>query len=134
MIFHTRYCANNLYVKVRIALRSKLSCTVFIVQIMTNDTDLPEFQGDADTVSRLKCKSAFDLIRQPVLVEDTCLCFNAMKGLPGPYVKWFLKSIGPEGLHKMLAGFDDKTGYAQATLAYYDGNPNSDVQLFKVFI
>lgn len=22
----------------------------------------------------------------PVLVEDTCLCFNALNGLPGPYV------------------------------------------------
>lgn len=25
-----------------------------------------------------------------VMVEDTCLCFNAYKGLPGPYIKWFL--------------------------------------------
>lgn len=22
----------------------------------------------------------------PVLVEDTCLCFDALKGLPGPYM------------------------------------------------
>lgn len=22
-----------------------------------------------------------------VMVEDTCLCFNALKGLPGPYIK-----------------------------------------------
>jgi len=22
----------------------------------------------------------------PVLVEDTCLCFNALKELPGPYM------------------------------------------------
>lgn len=25
----------------------------------------------------------------PVLVEDTALCFNALKGLPGPYVYVF---------------------------------------------
>lgn len=25
-------------------------------------------------------------VRAPVLVEDTCLCFNALKQLPGPYV------------------------------------------------
>jgi inosine/xanthosine triphosphate pyrophosphatase family protein len=25
-------------------------------------------------------------IQGPVLVEDTCLCFNALNGLPGPYV------------------------------------------------
>ena len=22
----------------------------------------------------------------PVLTEDTCLCFNVLKGLPGPYM------------------------------------------------
>ena len=25
------------------------------------------------------------------MVEDTCLCFNALKGLPGPYIKHFLE-------------------------------------------
>ena len=31
-----------------------------------------------------------------VMVEDTCLCFNALKGLPGPYIKWFLQKLGRE--------------------------------------
>ncbi|KAK6484442.1 inosine triphosphate pyrophosphatase-like [Huso huso] len=39
----------------------------------------------------------------PVLVEDTCLCFNALGGLPGPYIKWFLDKLKPEGLYKLLA-------------------------------
>src|SRR6201995_299586 len=28
----------------------------------------------------------FPQIKGPVLVEDTCLCFNALKELPGPYM------------------------------------------------
>lgn len=28
----------------------------------------------------------FEQIQGPVLVEDTCLCFNALKELPGPYM------------------------------------------------
>ena len=55
------------------------------------------------------------------MVEDTCLCFNALKGLPGPYIKWFLSKLGHEGLNRMLAGFDDKTAYAQCTFAYSPG-------------
>lgn len=35
-------------------------------------------------------------------VEDTSLCFNALGGLPGVYVKWFLKKLGPSGLYQML--------------------------------
>jgi inosine triphosphate pyrophosphatase len=61
---------------------------------------------------------AFKQAKKPVLVEDTSLCFNAYKGLPGPYIKWFLSNIGPEGLAKMVEPFPDKTGYAMCIIAY----------------
>lgn len=38
-----------------------------------------------------------------VLTEDTALCFNALGGLPGVYIKWFLDKLQPSGLHQMLA-------------------------------
>lgn len=45
-----------------------------------------------------------------VLVEDTSLCFDAMGGLPGPYIKWFLQRLGVDGLIKMLNGFAEEEG------------------------
>jgi inosine triphosphate pyrophosphatase len=36
-------------------------------------------------------------------VEDTSLCFNALGGLPGVYIKWFLAKLGHDGLNRMLA-------------------------------
>lgn len=57
------------------------------------------------------------------MVEDTSLCFNAYGGLPGPYIKWFLKNLGHEGLYTMLAGFEDKSAYAQCIFAYSPGKP-----------
>jgi len=56
-----------------------------------------------------------------VIVEDTCLCFEAYKGLPGAYIKWFLAKIGLEGLNKMLAAFDDKRAYALCSFAFSPG-------------
>jgi inosine triphosphate pyrophosphatase len=38
---------------------------------------------------------AYKVFNKPVIVEDTSLCFNAFKGMPGPYIKWFLKALGP---------------------------------------
>ena len=38
-----------------------------------------------------------------VLTEDTALCFNALGGLPGVYIKWFLDKLKPIGLNQMLA-------------------------------
>ena len=55
---------------------------------MSASIDLPELQGDPRTVSLEKCKLASLQVNGPVLVEDTSLCFNALGGLPGVYVKW----------------------------------------------
>jgi len=54
-----------------------------------------------------------------VLVEDSSLCFNAINGMPGPYIKWFLEDCGLDKLVDMIGFSKDKTGYAQTVLAYY---------------
>ena len=66
--------------------------------MVSRDIDLPEYQGEADDVAIQKCREAARHIKAPVIIEDTCLCFKAMGGLPGPYIKWFLKKLGPEGV------------------------------------
>lgn len=73
-------------------------------ELTSASVDLPEYQGEIDDISREKCLVACKEVKGPVLVEDTSLCFNALGGLPGPYIKWFLDKLQPEGLHKLLAG------------------------------
>src|SRR3989338_11713785 len=97
--------------------------------IETLAIDLPELQGEPDEVSREKCVLAVKEVKGPVLVEDTSLCFNAMSGLPGVYIKWFLEKLGHDGLNKMLAGFDDKTAYAQCVFSYC-ASPDDEVRTF----
>ena len=63
------------------------------------DVDLPEYQGTIEEIARMKCRFAAERVKGPVLVEDTAMGFDALKGLPGPYIKWFLKAVGPEGEH-----------------------------------
>ncbi|XP_040216060.1 inosine triphosphate pyrophosphatase [Rana temporaria] len=103
----------------------------FPCKLVAKKIDLPEYQGEPDEISIQKCKEAAKEIEGPVIVEDTCLCFNALGGLPGPYIKWFLDKLKPEGLHRMLAGFDDKSAYALCTFAYSTGNPDDPVLLFR---
>ncbi|KAJ1427983.1 Inosine triphosphate pyrophosphatase-like [Sesbania bispinosa] len=66
----------------------------------------------------------------PVLVEDTCLCFNSMKGLPGPgpYIKWFLQKIGHEGFNNLLMAYDDKSAYALCVFSFA-ASPDSGIAL-----
>lgn len=92
------------------------------VPSLTNQKiDLPELQGEPEEVSLEKVKLAVAEIKGPVIVEDTSLCFNALNGLPGVYIKWFLEKTGHTGLNNLLAAYDDKTAYAQCVFSFCKG-------------
>ena len=92
------------------------------VHLVNKKLDLPELQGEAIEIAREKCLLASKEIGGgAVIVEDTSLCFNALNGLPGVYIKWFLDSLQHEGLNRMLSGYEDKTAYAQTVLAFCPG-------------
>jgi inosine triphosphate pyrophosphatase len=83
--------------------------------------DLPELQGDMEEVARKKAELAYQNIRKPVFVDDTALSFNALGGMPGIYIKHFLKAMGNERLPRLLDGFKDKSASAFASIGYCDG-------------
>ena len=91
--------------------------------------DLPELQGEPVEVSVEKCKLAAERIGGAVMVEDTSLCYNALGGLPGVYIKWFLDKTGHEGLNKILEAYPDKSAYAQCIFSYCEG-PGQPVTSF----
>ncbi|CAJ0766463.1 13957_t:CDS:2, partial [Entrophospora sp. SA101] len=100
------------------------------IDLSSHKLDLTEIQGTSQEVSKDKCKRASIVLNCPVITEDTCLCFNALEGLPGPYIKWFLEKLGHDGLNKMLSGFEDKSAYALCTFAYSSGQ-NDEPILFE---
>jgi len=92
-------------------------------EVTSQKVDLPELQGASpQEIAREKCKLAAQTVNGPVMVEDTCLCYNALQGLPGPYIKWFLDKLGHDGLNKLLAGYEDKSAYALCIFALSAGN------------
>ena len=90
----------------------------FPFQLRFEGLDLEEPQATPIEISQAKCKNACELVNGPVVVEDTSLCFNALNGLPGQYIKWFYEALGNEGLEKLLAGFEDRSAYAECVLSF----------------
>ena len=102
------------------------------IEVRQLDIDLPELQGVPEEIVRGKLKLALEKAKNlegPILVEDTSLCFNAYGGLPGPYIKYFLKAIKQEGLYKMACAFEDHSAYAQSIFGLQK-NEKSEPQLF----
>lgn len=73
-------------------------------------------------VAEQKAREAYGILGEPVLVEDSYLSFNALNGLPGPFVKFFYESTGGlEMMCRMLDGFNDRSAYTGAVYCYFDG-------------
>ena len=84
------------------------------IELEQLNIDLPEIQEiDARKVVEAKLKEAVKHTGNIVIVEDTGLFFNAWNNLPGVFIKWFLNTVGNDGITRMLEPFDDKTAYAQ---------------------
>ncbi|MCJ1368354.1 nucleoside triphosphate pyrophosphohydrolase ham1 [Acarospora aff. strigata] len=97
------------------------------VTLRSQSLDLVEIQGTIEEISTDKCRRAAEMVGGPVLVEDTCLCFDALKELPGPYIKWFLEKLGHEGLNNLLVAYPDKSAQALCTFAYSPGTGHDPI-------
>ncbi|MEI6533637.1 MAG: non-canonical purine NTP pyrophosphatase [Candidatus Roizmanbacteria bacterium] len=86
------------------------------------DLDLIEIQSlDLREIVEHKAKEAYSQIQKPVLVDDVSLIFHALNSLPGPLVKWFVKSIENAGLCKLLNENEDRKAIAEVAYGFYDG-------------
>jgi XTP/dITP diphosphohydrolase len=94
--------------------------------------DVPEVQAlDSAEVAAQKARSAYDALGRPphpVLVEDSGLVIWTWNGLPGALTKWFLSSVGHEGLLEMLCG-GDRRARAVCAVAVADGR--GEVRVFR---
>jgi inosine triphosphate pyrophosphatase len=103
--------------------------------LISKSIDLPELQGSSqEVIAKQKCLMALREIKGPCLVEDTSLCFEGLRGLPGPYIKWFLEKLGLDGLVKMLSAYDDKRARAMCVFAYAKGVECTDVDDIECFV
>jgi len=86
------------------------------------DLDLPEIQAlDVAEVARYKAQAAFAHAGRPVIVEDTGLYLDALGGLPGALVRWFLATVGPAGICALLPPGADRSARARTAVAFCDG-------------
>ncbi len=68
-----------------------------------------------------KAKSAFAQVGMAVIVEDDGMFIDALKGFPGQYSSHAFKTIGNDGIMKLLAGSADRAASFRSLIAFYDG-------------
>ena len=94
------------------------------------DIDLPEIQEiDARKVIEAKLLEARKHHSGEFIVEDTSLYFDAIPGLPGPLIKWFLKTIDNQGMADLVDKYTLYTSKAVNMLGFIDSK--GDIKYFE---
>lgn len=90
-----------------------------VPELVRHDLDLTEVQEiDAQTIIAAKIREALKYHPGPVVVEDTSLYIDSLNGLPGPLIKWFMKTIGNEGVYRLVQNSHDDKAEARVTIGY----------------
>lgn len=92
--------------------------------------DLPEIQSlDIEEIVQEKVTSALHIHPGPLIVEDTSLAMEALEGLPGPFIKFFLESIGVEQMYEIAQMKEKYKAVATMVLGY--GSKGCDPVVFR---
>lgn len=101
-----------------------------LVDLRILNVDLPEIQEvNTEAIAKHKGIQGAQLAGGPCVVEDSALQFNALGGMPGPYIKWFQQKLQSDGLYNLLQAYEDKSAVAICTLAFCP-YPHADPVLF----
>ncbi|MFA5188965.1 MAG: RdgB/HAM1 family non-canonical purine NTP pyrophosphatase [Patescibacteria group bacterium] len=94
------------------------------------DIDLPEIQEiDTKEIVKEKLLEALKHKKGEFIVEDTSLYLDCLNGLPGPLIKWFLQTIGNEGLANLADKLGDDNAVAKTIIGY--AKSQEDIYFFE---
>jgi len=90
------------------------------IEIDHRKIDVEEIQSsDIKEVAKDKALKAYEIVGQPVLVDDVSLEFDALGGLPGAFVRWFVEDAGLQAMCDMIR--ENRKAVGRCVMCYYDG-------------
>lgn len=108
---------------------AKKLCEGTGIQIQQVEYSYPELQcDDIGEIARYGAQDAANHLGKRVIVEDAGLFISALKGFPGPYSSYVFKTLGNEGILKMMAGIKGRKACFRSAVGYCE--PNGEAVTF----
>ncbi len=102
---------------------AKKILSTFNIELEFFRCNLLEIQSnDIKDIAVKKATEAFGLCKDSVIVEDDGLFINSLNGFPGPYSSYVFKTIGNNGILKLV--LKNKSARFQSVIAYCDKSRN----------
>jgi len=89
-----------------------------------------EIQDDnIENIAKTSALEASNKTQLPVIVEDAGLFIDALKGFPGPYSNYVYRTIGKEGILKLLEDCDNRKARFKSVVVFC--SPDLEMKCFK---
>jgi XTP/dITP diphosphohydrolase len=87
-----------------------------------------EIQSESlEEIAGASVQEAFQRYRLPIVVEDAGLFVEALNGFPGPYAAYVYKTIGNEGILRLMEKLDNRKATFKSVIAYFSSKLNSPI-------
>ncbi|RLF42435.1 MAG: non-canonical purine NTP pyrophosphatase, RdgB/HAM1 family [Thermoplasmata archaeon] len=99
------------------------------VRIIQKNIGYPEIQADTlEEVAEFGVQYLVDKVKDTFILEDAGLFIDALKGFPGVYSAYVYKTIGFNGILKLMEGIRDRGAVFRSVYAYKE--PDSPALFF----
>lgn len=79
-----------------------------------------EIQSESlEEIAKASVLKAFEKCGIPIMVEDAGLFVEALNDFPGPYASYAYKTIGNEGLLRLMDGVENRKASFRSVVAYF---------------
>lgn len=96
------------------AILSEFNISISMLRIKTSELQ-------SDSLKEIAQNSAIEIYKKyglPILVEDSGLFIESLKGFPGPYAAYVYKTIGNSGLIKLMEKIINRKAVFKSSIAF----------------
>jgi XTP/dITP diphosphohydrolase len=93
------------------------------VSFDTTDLEKSEIRSQSvEDIAMNAAKHAHEVLKRPVVVDDTGFFISALNGFPGSYAAYVLQTIGYQGILKLLEGVQNRGARFVTAVAFCNEN------------
>lgn len=74
--------------------------------------------SNLEDVAKIGAQQAYGMLKRPCFVEDSGLFIDELRGFPGPYSSYVFKTIGNEGILKLMNGVVNRRAEFVSVIGY----------------
>jgi XTP/dITP diphosphohydrolase len=89
--------------------------------LSTTMLNVETIEIQADNLRDVATTSALDAVRKcrlPIIVEDAGLFIEVLNGFPGPYSSYVFRTIGTEGILRLMSNANRRTAFFESVVAF----------------